>query len=170
MIRSLYFLTFFIASAFGVGIDAAIGANPGPRALGWAEHVVILPEMLKLKAKLDTGAHTTSIGARNITRFERNRRPWVRFSISDRNGRSAVLERPIVRTVRIKRSDLKELNRPVVLLALCLGGIFREEAVTLSDRSKLRYPLLIGRSAMEGRFMVDSSRKYTTNMECVRRP
>ncbi len=168
MNRSLYFLVFCIASAICGVIYPATALGPGPRALGWAEHVLILPEMLKLKAKLDTGAQTTSIDALNITRFEQNGRPWVRFSIADREGKSAVVERPIVRTVKVKRSGLKRLNRPVIMLALCLDGIFREVAVTLSDRSNLRYPLLIGRSAMEGRFMVDSARKYTAKHHCFR--
>lgn len=166
MKRNLYFLVFCIACAVCGAIYPAAGS--GPRPLGWAEHVMVLPEMLKLKAKLDTGAQTTSIDALKIARFEQNGRPWVRFSIVDRAGNAAVLERPVVRTVKVKRSGLKGLNRPVVMLALCLGGTFRDVAVTLSNRSNLRYPLLIGRSAMEGRFLVDSARKYTTKQDCIR--
>jgi hypothetical protein len=167
MIWSLFFIVFGIAVAAG-GPLYPVSAS-GPRTLGWAEHVLVLPEMLELKAKLDTGAETTSIDASQITRFEQSGRPWVRFSIRNRHGSAAVLERPVIRTVKVKRSDLDGLNRPVVMLALCLGGVFREESVTLSNRSKLRYPLLIGRSAMRGRFMVDSARKYTSDQDCIPR-
>ena len=168
MNQRIYFIVFCIAGMI-VGLSPPATASD-PRTIGWAEHALILPEMLKLRAKLDTGAETTSINAPQFTRFERNGRPWVRFSLRDRKGNSAEFERPIIRTVKVKRSDLDGLYRPVVMLALCIGGIFREESVTLSNRSKLRYPLLIGRSAMRGRFMVDSSRKYTADPECVPRP
>ena len=167
MIRTLFVILVGIAAPAGGPFEPVFAS--GPRALGWAEHVVILPEKLKLNAKMDTGAQTTSIDTGEITRFEKSGRPWVRFSIPDRSGNATVLERPVIRIVKVKRSGLKDLRRPVVMLALCIGGLFREEAVTLSDRSNLRYSLLIGRSAMEGRFMVDSSRKYTAAADCFPR-
>lgn len=167
MNRALYLFVFCIAGAAG-GLTHPSAAS-GPRAVGWVEHVLVLPEKLTLKAKLDTGAQTTSVGASDITRFEQHGRPWVRFAITDRLGNAAVLERPVVRTLKVKRSGSEDENRPVVLLALCLGGEFRDEAVTLSDRSNLLYTLLVGRSAMAGRFIVDSSRKYTAKQGCIPR-
>jgi len=146
-----------------------LSAAPGPREVGWIENVTVLPEKLTLKAKLDTGAGTTSMGASDITRFEQHGRPWVRFAIRDQRGNAAVLERPIVRTVKVKRSGLEDEDRPVVLLALCLGGEFRDVPVTLSDRSNLVYTLLMGRSSMAGRFLVDASRKFTAKQSCVPR-
>lgn len=167
MNQGLYFLVFCIAGVIG-GLTNLATAS-GPRTIGWAENALVLPEMLKLRAKLDTGAETTSVGVMNITRFERDGRPWVRFSIRNRHGNAADFERSVIRTVKVKRSDLNSLDRPVVMLALCLGGVFREESVTLSDRSNLRYPLLVGRSAMRDRFMVDSSRKFTADPDCIPR-
>jgi hypothetical protein len=137
--------------------------------LGWVETVRILPENLVLSAKLDTGADTSSIGATNLTEFDRDGRPWIRFSVTGRKGSATEFERPVVRTVRIKRSETETTTRPVVMLALCLGGKFREEAVTLTDRSRLVYPVLIGRSAMAGRFLENPSRKFTTRPDCLGR-
>lgn len=161
----------FFASAIAAGSLGAPGpARAGePHILGWAERVQVLPENLILRGKLDTGAHTTSIDAQRVSWSERDGRPWVRFSLSDRKGREQVLERPVVRVVRIMRSGIPTVVRPVVLLSLCLGGKFREEAVTLANRSHLRYPLLIGRSTMTGKFIVDSSRKYTAKRACFDR-
>lgn len=165
MHRILYRFVICIAGVAG-GLTH-LSAAPGPREVGWVENVLVLPEKLTLKAKLDTGAATTSIDASDITRFEQHGRPWVRFAITDQRGHAAVLERPVVRTVKVKRSGLEDEDRPVVLLALCLGGEFRDVAVTLSDRSNLLYTLLIGRSAMAGRFLVNSSRKFTAKQGCV---
>jgi hypothetical protein len=139
------------------------------RVLGWVEKVQILPENLILNAKLDTGANTTSVDASRITEFERNGRPWIRFSISDRSGNTGMFERPLVRVVRVRRSDSPTTSRPVVMLAICVGSKFREEAVTLTNRSHLRHPVLLGRSAMEGRIIVNPSRKFTFKPDCTGR-
>lgn len=137
------------------------------RELGWIEKVRILPEGVTLTAKLDTGANTTSLGVRHLTRFERDGRPWVRFVVSDRNGKELVFVRPVIRAVRVKRSEARTRTRPVVMLTICIAGSFREETVTLATRSHLLYALLIGRATMEGRFLVNPSRKYTHPARCI---
>lgn len=167
MNRTLCLVLFCITGA-AAGLTHSSAAS-GPREVGWVEYVLVLPEKVRLKARLDTGAESTSIDASDITRFEQDGRPWVRFAIKDRRGHAAVLERPVVRTVKVKRSGREDEDRPVVLLALCLGGEFRDVAVTLTDRSNLLYALLIGRSTMAGRFLVDSSRKFTAKQGCIPR-
>lgn len=164
--RFLSVLTVFMF-AFLTNLGSAYGAEK--LELGWVEKAQLLPENLVLDAVLDTGANSTSIDATNITRFERGGRPWIRFSVSDRKGDTATFERPVVRAVRIKKSDIDATTRPVVMLAICLAGRFREEAVNITDRSHLRYPLLIGRAAMAGRFLVNPSRKFTSVPDCSAR-
>lgn len=139
------------------------------RELGWLENARILPENIRLTAKLDTGANTTSLGVEELTRFERNGRPWVRFSLTDKKGRTFVFERPIIRAVRVKRSQATTRTRPVVLLAICLAGELRNESVTLATRSHLLYPLLVGRASLAGRFLVNPSRKRTHPARCIGR-
>ena len=134
--------------------------------MGYIETVQVLPENLKLRAKLDTGAHTSAIDARDITRFERDGGPWVRFNVSDRKGKTATFERPMIRVVRVRRSDTPTTTRPVVMLVLCLGGQYRHEAVTLTNRSHLSTPVLIGRSMLRDRFLVHAARKYTSKKHC----
>ncbi len=137
------------------------------RELGWVENASILPENIRLSAKLDTGANTTSLGIEQLTRFERKGRPWVRFRLSDKTGKAFILERPVIRTVRVKRSQAQTRDRPVVLLTICLAGEFSDETVTLATRSHLLYPLLIGRASMEGRFLVNPSRTRTHATNCI---
>jgi hypothetical protein len=163
------FVVPIIFCAVGLLAMAATVHGDEKPELGWVERVRILPEDIILTAKLDTGADTSSIDATGLAEFERGGRPWIRFSVPDRKGNTTVFERPVVRVVRIKRSEAATATRPVVMLALCLGGKFREEAVTLIDRSHLRYPVLIGRSAMAGRFLENPSRKFTTHADCIGR-
>ena len=163
---------FGIPIAFGaIGLLAPAAAVHGDEkpVLGWVESVQILPENVRLSAKLDTGADTSSIDAAQLTPFERDGRPWIRFSISDRKGKPTIFERPIIRIVRVKRSETVTVTRPVVMLSVCLDGKFREEAITLADRSHLVYPVLIGRSAMAGRFLENPSLKFTTRPNCFGR-
>lgn len=159
-----------------IGIAVAVAclagaATPGygdsPRTMGWVEKVTVLPENLVLTAKLDTGAQTSALDAPRHKRFERDGKPWVRFTVNDRRGRTAVFERPVIRAVRVSRSDTATQTRPVIMLALCLDGMYREEAVTLTNRSHLSTPLLIGRSMMSGRFLVNPWRKNLAKQKCA---
>lgn len=139
------------------------------RELGWVENARILPENIRLTAKLDTGANTTALGVEKMTRFERKGRPWVRFFLTDKKGKTFVFERPIIRVVRVKRSQAKTRTRPVVLLAICLAGEISNESVTLATRTHLLYPLLVGRASLVGRFLVNPSRKRTSPAKCIGR-
>jgi hypothetical protein len=169
MSRARKFLSVLTMCMFTLLANLASAYSAEKLELGWVEKAHLLPENLVLDAVLDTGANSTSIDATNISRFERDGRPWIRFSVSDRKGITATFERPVVRAVRIKKSDIDATTRPVVMLAICLAGRFREEAVNLTNRSKLRYPLLIGRAAMAGRFLVNPSRKFTSSPDCTDR-
>ncbi len=136
--------------------------------LGWIENALITPERIELKAKLDTGAKTTSLHALNIERFKRDGRRMVRFDIEDPEaGRMLTLERPLVRSVRIKESVSDEPSRrPVVELWLCVGDSGRHLEVNLVDRSRFNYPLLIGRNALAGSILVDSHNTFTQAPTC----
>ncbi|MGD2031892.1 MAG: ATP-dependent zinc protease [Gammaproteobacteria bacterium] len=136
--------------------------------LGWIETALVTSERIKVKAKLDTGAKTTSLHAINIKRFKRDGRRMVRFTIEDpETGELLEMERPLVRSVRIKESIGDEHSRrPVVELWLCVGSIGREVEVNLVDRSRFIYPLLIGRSAMAGLIVVDSEETFTLPPDC----
>lgn len=121
-----------------------------------------------LAAKLDTGAKTASLGARNIKRFKRNGEAWVRFEIGSDDD-TTTIEKPLARISKIKRRagdfDPDEgktyTARPVIELDVCMGDTLRTIEVNLTDRSAFQYPLLIGSEALK-RFgaLVDPSLKY----------
>ena len=148
-------------------VSAPLSAQQGKLIFGWVEEVVVSRAAFKLHAKLDTGANTSSLDAQNITRFERNGEPWVRFTISgEMPGQKETLERPLSRDVLIKRHKGPSQRRPVVVVPICLGPFHMDIEVSLIDRSHFNYPVLIGRRAMEGIAVVDSERALTHDPVC----
>ncbi|NMY27147.1 ATP-dependent zinc protease [Pseudomonas sp. WS 5021] len=124
---------------------------------------------LEVAAKLDTGAKTASLSARDIQRFKRNGESWVRFYLAIDTAHSHPIERPLARVSKIKRragdydpdEDKNYTARPVIALDICMGTALRSIEVNLTDRSAFQYPLLIGSEALK-RFdaLVDPSLKY----------
>ncbi|ALE87221.1 MULTISPECIES: ATP-dependent zinc protease family protein [Pseudomonas] len=124
---------------------------------------------LQVAAKLDTGAKTASLSARDIKRFKRDGESWVRFYLAIDDAHSHPIERPLARVSKIKRrsgdydpqADKNYTSRPVIALEICMGKALRTIEVNLTDRSAFQYPLLIGSEALK-RFdaLVDPSLKY----------
>ena len=112
---------------------------------------------LQVAAKLDTGAKTASLSARDIERFKRNGETWVRFYLAIDDAHEHPIERPLARISKIKRRagdfDPEEgktyTARPVIELELCMGTTLRNIEVNLTDRSAFQYPLLIGSEALK---------------------
>lgn len=144
------------------------GARIRPQRFGWREKIILSPELRwELDAKLDTGADTSSLDARNIRRVRFKGKRYVRFSIEDpESGEVVSLRRPYVRTVRIRRHDGDHQRRYVVLMSICLGSEQRTIEVTLTDRDVFDNPMLLGRSALEGLAIVDPQVTHTTHPSC----
>ncbi|WP_439134009.1 ATP-dependent zinc protease family protein [Pseudomaricurvus sp.] len=137
------------------------GVNSKYHRLGQIEYVDIIPIGLRQKGRIDTGAETTSIDALDIVEFERDGRSWVQFLVKDRNTNETVeLKAPIERTVLIKQHGEEDIRRHVVSLTLAIGDMKDEVEVTLADRENFEYPILIGRNFLQGRALVDVSRKF----------
>lgn len=123
-----------------------------------------------LKAKMDTGALTASLSARNIQLFERAGEQWVRFQLGSDPAAGKVYERPLARIAKIKtrveEDDASEAaeaaTRPVIELDMCIGEIRQTVEVNLTDRSHFSYPLLIGVKAMHDfNAAVNPMRRFT---------
>lgn len=135
------------------------------QVLGYAEKVRIEPAEMTVRARLDTGATTTSVNATDIEPFKRDGKPWVRFTVLDSDDQQIRLERPIERIARIRSAAGKE-QRYVVRMALCVGTVQRRIEVNLSDRSDMHYPLLVGRNFLADTVLVDSSTRYLREPAC----
>ncbi|UPT77836.1 RimK/LysX family protein [Sulfurovum sp. XGS-02] len=127
--------------------------------IGALENVRLVPPNEVLKARIDTGAKTTSIDARNITPFERDGKQWVRFDFVS-GKKEHTIERKVVKTVQIKRHGAESMDRYVVKMRVILGDVSQLISVNLSDREEYKYPVLIGRNFLRDFFIVDVSKKY----------
>lgn len=134
----------------------------GLPVIGEAEYVILEPQGLRLAARIDTGAATSSFTATGIKNFERDGNKWVSFQVTDPvSGEAVTIQRPLVRTASIKRHGAPDQKRPVVTLKVGMGPISHTSEFTLTDRSRYEYPVLIGRTYLSGKAIVDVSRKYT---------
>ncbi|CAN5240775.1 RimK/LysX family protein [soil metagenome] len=131
---------------------------------GWREWVQ-LPEIGVpwVKAKLDTGAQTSSIHAYDIEAFDRDGAAWARFTVRpwQRSTEDAVtVESPVhdIRKVRSSSGHVEE--RFVVLMPLVLVGREVVAEVTLTNRDQMGFRMLIGREALAQGFDVSSSRSF----------
>ncbi len=137
---------------------------------GLNEYTKLLDLDLQVAAKLDTGAKTASLSARDIKRFKRDGKPWVRFYLAIDDAHEHPIERPLARISKIKRragdydpdEDKTYTARPVIEMDVCMGRALRTIEVNLTDRSAFNFPLLIGAEALR-RFgaLVDPNLKYS---------
>lgn len=151
------------------------------RIMGWVENIYLPPSYIKLKAKLDTGAKTSSIDARDITPFLRDGQQWVRFTIQ-RNGNdpyvgkegrlhpakpeiNMVIERPVERVVKIKRHKKKSMERFTVILPIYIAGRHHDAEFSLIDRRKFIYPVLLGRRFLKDIAIVDPGKTFLATVE-----
>jgi len=145
-----------------------------PTLYGRYEYIA-LPEIggEVLKAKMDTGALTASLSAKDIETFTRDGDDWVRFRLATKDASNKIYEHKVARISKIKtRSEeddeegesVSPSKRPVVELEMCLGNVKRTVEVNLTDRSSFNYPLLIGAKALrEFDAAVNPARRFTAN-------
>jgi hypothetical protein len=149
----------------------ALGASASgsPPVMGWLERIRLEPLGHTLVAKLDTGADTSSLHAREIERFERDGEEWVRFVLDVEESeeiRRYRVSRPVVRNVRIIRAERPPDRRPVIEMSFCLDGERHDAQFTLRDRSNFTTPVLLGRRFLSGAAIVDPARRRLASAEC----
>ncbi|HCO61092.1 MAG TPA: hypothetical protein DIT58_12995 [Porticoccaceae bacterium] len=129
--------------------------------LGEYELATIDPPGFKYLARIDTGATSTSIHATEVTRFERDGEKWVRFNLHHpkKNGETVTMEREFIRRVRIKQAESEDDRRLTVMMTIKIGTLVKQVEVTLSDRSNMAFPVLIGRNFLLDSAIVDVSFK-----------
>jgi len=142
-------------------------AKDAPTVLGWVEEVAVMNTGLRMNAKIDTGADNSSVNATGINYFTRQGTRWVRFILQNRQGVKTVMESPLVRIAQIKRKEGGYIERPVVNMELCVAGQKVISEVNLADRNHFKYLMLVGRSLLAKRFLVDPESLYLTHPTCV---
>ncbi|MDR5858703.1 ATP-dependent zinc protease [Halomonas eurihalina] len=119
-----------------------------------------------LQARVDSGADTSSLSAREITSFERDGEDWVRFKLGLDDDDSVVdtvrgswVEAPVERRVRVTQATGEE-SRPVIELLMTLGPIRETVEFTLTDRAHLDYPVLLGRHFLMDIAIIDVAEDF----------
>ncbi|MGS0681927.1 ATP-dependent zinc protease family protein [Shewanella sp. 125m-7] len=135
----------------------------GKFMLGAIENVYIDELKASFDTRIDTGAESSSLDARNIILFERDGSQWVRFDVFTQGDKqpAQTFESKVERFVRIKQDvDENSDRRPVIHAHLQIGPYKAETDLNLSDRSNLQYPLLLGRKFMQDIAVVDVGQTY----------
>jgi hypothetical protein len=149
----------------------SVMSNPpvsGPRGdghivLGWREWLS-LPELgiAAIRAKVDTGARSSALHVEAMEEFERDGLPWVRFSVAlDHQGERPVSAvAPVVDRRMVTDSGGHRAQRVFIRTKLSLAGVQREIEINLTDRRNMLFPMLLGRTALSGCFVVDPAQSF----------
>ena len=135
-----------------------------PIVIGWREWVSLPKLGLKaIKAKIDTGARTSSLHAYDVEEFKRGGKPMVRFRVhpEQRDSRRVVqCEAPLVDHRKVRPSSGHAELRPVILTAVVLMDQTWELELTLTRRDEMGFRMLLGRQALRRRFVVDPGASF----------
>jgi hypothetical protein len=144
--------------------------DPARVIAGWVEKVRIENQDYDIKAKLDTGAKTSSIHAINIKPFKKDGKRWARFTLllidSRGNEHKLDLEKPRSRKANVKNHDGNHDTRYVVDLDLCFNGRKFVTEFTLADRSEYIYSVLLGRKFLKTAAIIDPEKTFLTLSSC----
>ncbi|MCA9405840.1 MAG: ATP-dependent zinc protease [Candidatus Omnitrophica bacterium] len=129
--------------------------------IGWREYID-LPEwgVRKLKAKIDTGARTSALHVENIKELNSGK---IRFDVilhrEHRDRTVRVVAQPIKKAA-VKSSIGVKTSRWFVETLLRIGPVEQRIKITLVNRSEMNHRMLLGRTALEGAFLIDINRSY----------
>jgi hypothetical protein len=161
--------------------DKAIGSGKrSGETLGFVEWVVMQDTGVRLKARLDTGAKTSSLHAVNVEEFDKGDERWVSFELplgdhEDQPSEGKIshdevvleFELPVERVVLVKRKGAPSQRRYVVNMNFCVSDEVHTTQFSLADRAKFSYPVLLGRRFMsDDNILVDSTNGFIAVKQC----
>jgi len=129
--------------------------------VGWRESVSLPTfKLLDLKAKIDTGAKTSALHADDIEFLTEKGKKYVKFTIITDEGKKRHLKSRFLEEREIKSSTGQKTIRPVVKTMIRMGKSEFEIEITLINRDLMGFKMLIGREALNGRFLINPARSY----------
>ena len=131
--------------------------------IGYIERITLPGLTVSCDAKVDTGACTSSLHAEKIEVFTKNEQKWVRFHVLFHNESAQidqVCEALVFDHRVIVSSNGHRNERFIIKTDIQLGKSCWPIEVSLSSRGTMKYPMLLGRKAISGRFVVDVSENY----------
>jgi hypothetical protein len=136
-----------------------------PAVIGWKERISFPDwDLRRVKVKIDTGARTSALGAvyyelRDLPEVGRVAELVLALDrkVPERQMR---LQVPVLGMVAVRNSSGQCEWRPVIEAKVRIGSLTKVIRLTVTNRSQMRFPVILGRQALAGDFVVDVSRKY----------
>jgi hypothetical protein len=131
--------------------------------IGWREWLA-LPQLglPAIKAKIDTGARSSSLHIASIEEYQRDGRTWLRFALAPGRRRANLVMCEALAHDRREVTDSggHTTARWFIRTVVCLAGASWEAEINLTNRRDMLFPMLLGRSALRGRFRIDPDLTY----------
>ncbi len=142
--------------------------------IGWREWVH-LPKLgiPRIKAKIDTGARSSSLHAHDVELFRRGKKQWVRFQvlpIQRQRNPKILAEAEVLEMRSVKSSGGHVTLRPTILTKVEVLDRSWEIELTLASRDEMGFRMLLGRQAIRGHLLVDPGRSYYSGKPFRRPP
>lgn len=149
---------------FAHPLDAASAKRP-LLPIGWKEYLQFTEwDLRRIRVKIDTGARTSAL---DVVRYELTETAGgglmaTLYLALDRRhpGRFTRIHTPVLRTVIVSNTGGMREERPLVETTVRMGPIHKRIRITITNRSSMRYRMILGREALANDFIVDVSRKY----------
>lgn len=132
--------------------------------IGWREWVRLADlGVAAIKAKIDTGARTSALHAFAIEPFRRTGRLWVRFEVHplQRSGTVKIrCEAPAIDERAVRNSGGQVERRYIIETSIVLGNRSWPIELALANRDQMGFRMLLGRTALEGRALIEPGRSF----------
>ncbi|MEO6226288.1 MAG: RimK/LysX family protein [Thermomonas sp.] len=129
---------------------------------GWREWVALpMLQLPRVRAKLDTGARSSALHVERQWRFTEAGAPWIGFVVRpSMRGKLVEASAEVIDERSVTDSGGHRTLRAFVRTQLRLAGVERDIELNLADRCGMRFPLLLGRTALSLAFVVDPAASF----------
>ena len=141
-------------------------ARESPLVIGWKERVSF-PDwgVRRVRVKIDTGARTSALGVdfynlADDLALGRVVELTITFD-RKRPDRQTSIRAPLIGQAIVCNSSGMKEQRPVIETTVRLGPVTKLVQFTITNRSRMRFPVILGRRALAGDFLIDVERAFT---------
>ncbi len=132
--------------------------------IGWKEWCA-LPALniREIKAKIDTGACTSALHAQVLSITEYKGEQFIRFKVYPHQGdhyAPKICKARLIANRFVMSSSGHREKRYVIRTTLTVGKLSFMTDITLTDRSPLRFRMLLGRMALRKNFLIDPAKTH----------
>ncbi|HMQ11372.1 MAG TPA: RimK/LysX family protein [Oligoflexia bacterium] len=132
--------------------------------IGWREWIA-LPDLKvrKIKAKIDSGARTSSLHAHKLKVLKKNNEEYAQFYIypqQDSSKEKVLCEEKILEYRKIKSSNGITEKRPIIQTYIKINEKLWLVDLSLSNRDEMGFRILLGRTSISKKFLIDVSKSF----------